>query len=71
MHCLAERCERVPLHSSQHQEGEIRVNDAVLVGDCSNDDRGGGGGEIYTGCQPPNNIIALYKLESHENTKTR
>lgn len=22
----------------------------------------GGGGEIYTGCQPPNNVIALYKL---------
>lgn len=20
------------------------------------------GGEIYTGCQPPNNVIALYKL---------
>lgn len=23
---------------------------------------GDGGGEIYTGCQPPNNVIALYKL---------
>lgn len=26
------------------------------------DGSNGGGGEIYTGCQLPNNVIALYKL---------
>jgi len=31
-------------------------------GDGGGGGSGDGGGEIYTGCQPPNNVIALYKL---------
>jgi len=30
---------------------------------------GDGGGEIYTGCQPPNNVIALYKLRERDEQR--
>lgn len=31
---------------------------------------GDGDGEIYTGCQPPNNVIALYKLRESARWST-
>ncbi|KYM95407.1 hypothetical protein ALC62_13835 [Cyphomyrmex costatus] len=38
------------------------VYDDGGAGRCGGGGGGDGGGEIYTGCQPPNNVIALYKL---------
>ncbi|KYN42836.1 hypothetical protein ALC56_02638 [Trachymyrmex septentrionalis] len=56
-------CAQVCVGGDGGRRGLMVCDDAGGAGDSGGGGGGGdGGGEIYTGCQPPNNVIALYKL---------
>lgn len=55
----ARRCRPAVVHDDG---GGVAGGGAVGGGVGGGGGGGGSGGEIYTGCQPPNNVIALYKL---------
>lgn len=58
-----ERRRWLAIGEGQRDTHVVRVRVPTVVGmDGDGGGDGDGDGEIYTGCQPPNNVIALYKL---------